>query len=48
MTRGDEPPIPKNTDGPKILRSGVQAALKKMKRHRAAQTDEIVTEMIPS
>ena len=35
-------------DGPNILRLEVQAALKKMKRHKAAGPDEIVTEMITS
>ena len=35
-------------DGPKILRSEVQAALKKKKRHKAAGPDEIVREMITS
>ena len=44
--RGDKPPIPKNMDGPKILRSEVKEALKKMKRYKAAGPDEIVTEMI--
>ena len=34
--------------GPKILRSEVQEALKKMKRHKAAGPDEIVTKMITS
>ena len=29
--RRDKPPIPKNMDGPKILRSEVQGALKRMK-----------------
>ena len=32
-------------DGPKILRSEVQAALKKIKRHKVARPDEIVTDM---
>ena len=35
-------------DSQKILRSKVQAALKKMKRHKTAGTDEIATEMITS
>ena len=34
-------------DGPKILRSEVQAALKKIKRHKAAGPDRITTEMVP-
>ena len=33
---------------PKILRSEVQAALKKMKRYKTAGQDEVVTEMITS
>ena len=35
-------------DGPKILRSEVQAAMKMMKRHRAAGPNEFITEMITS
>ena len=35
-------------NGPKILRSEVQAAFKMMKRHKAAGPDEIVTEMVTS
>ena len=35
-------------DSPKILRSEVQVALKKMKRHGAAGPDEIFTAMIIS
>ena len=46
--RGVKPAIPKNMDGPKILRSDIQEALKKMKRHKAARPDEIVTELITS
>ena len=48
MMTGDKPSIPENMDDPKILRSEVQAELKKMKRHKAAKPDEIVTEMITS
>ena len=46
--RGDKSPIPKNMDGPKIQRSGVHAALKMMKRHKAAGPVKNVTEMITS
>ena len=45
---GNKPPIPNSMGGPMILRSEIQAALKKMKRHKAAGPDEIVTEMITS
>ena len=34
--RGDKPPIPKNMDGPKILRSDVKSLLIRMKRFKAA------------
>ena len=37
-----------NMDGPKNLRSEAHAALKKMKRHKAAGPDEIVREIITS
>ena len=45
---GDKPPIPKNMDVPETLRSEVKAALRNMKRQKAAGLDEIVTELIAS
>ena len=47
--RGDKPSLTKNMDDLKILRSEMQATLKKMKKkHKAGGPDEIVTEMITS
>jgi len=46
--RGEKPTIHKNMEGPPILRSEVEAALRKMKKNKAAGPDEIVTEMLTS
>ncbi len=45
-SRREKPVIQKTMDGPKILKSEVQATVNKMKKNKAAGPDEIVTEMI--
>ena len=44
--RGAKPIIRKNMEEPEILKSGVRAAMAKMKRNKSAGPDEIVIELL--
>ena len=45
-TRGALPHFSDSTEGPNILKSEVQAAIKMMRRNKAAGPDEIVVELL--
>ena len=46
--RIEKPPLLKNMDGPKILKSEVKSSLHKLTRKKAAGPDEVVAEMLIS